>query len=179
MLDGTGVGTGNTTLDGTDVGKAVTGIITAVVDGIVTTETVDGTTDPGTITGELGKIDTGGSDKVATTVVGIGVGTGTTTLDEIQVGTAVTGIITIVVDGIVITVTVDGTTDPGMNTGELGKTDTDGTGKLTTVLTETTETVGTTELEATEIGNSLKGTELGIMVVWVGAITIVLLVCKV
>lgn len=90
-------------------------------------------------------------------------------------------IITTVVDGIVITVTVDGTTDPGMKTGELGKTDTDGTGKETTELgTGETDTTGeATELDGIEIGNSLSGTELGIIVVYDGAITIVLLVSKV
>lgn len=49
--------------------------------------TVDGTTEIGTITGELGNSDTGGIDNVTKTDVGNGVGTGTTTLEETDDGT--------------------------------------------------------------------------------------------
>jgi hypothetical protein len=47
-------------VDGTVLGTLYDGTMTAVVEGIVTTETVDGTHDPAMITGELGHSLTAG-----------------------------------------------------------------------------------------------------------------------
>jgi len=93
-----------------------------VVDGIVTTVTVDGIKIPGTITGDGGKLDTAGKAVYGIEIVGIViVGTETTTVLGTEVGTPQVGIITTVVDGIVITGTDDGTNVAGMITGDVGK----------------------------------------------------------
>jgi hypothetical protein len=129
---GTGVGTGNTMLDGAEVGTLEVAIITSVVDGIVTTVTVDGTTDPGMNTGELGRTDTGGTVNeimvLGKTGTGETVGTVITTLDGAHVGTLEVGMMTPVVEGTVI-MWLEGTveaTEAGTKTGELGKIETGG-----------------------------------------------------
>jgi hypothetical protein len=95
-------------------------MITKVVDGIVTTETVDGTNDPGITTGDDGKTDAGGIETIKV------IGTETTYVDGTVDGTFGDATITKVVDGIVTTETVDGTNVPGITTGDDGKTDTGG-----------------------------------------------------
>jgi hypothetical protein len=167
-------GTGMKTVDGTLVGTDVAAIITNVVDGIVTIVTVDGTNVTGITTGELGKTDGDGNERVTTVEVEIVMntvdGTAITTVDGALVGTDVAGMITNVVDGTVTTETVDGTHVAGIRTGELGKTDGDGIERVeTTIVTETIydDTIGTF------VGISDKGTEDGMNDVTDGAITIV------
>jgi len=105
--------------------------MTAVVDGIVTTTTVDGINVPGTITGLVGNNDGEGKAVYGMVIVGIEiVGTGTTTLLGIVEGTWVPGIMTTVVDGIVITGTDEGTNVAGINTGLDGNCDGEGIGRV-------------------------------------------------
>jgi len=59
---------------GTEVGKSQVSTMTAVVDGIVRTETVDGTTAIGTIAGESGKLDGDGRLSITAGVRVIGTG---------------------------------------------------------------------------------------------------------
>jgi predicted transcriptional regulator with HTH domain len=105
--------------------------MTAVVDGIVTTTTVDGINVPGTITGLVGNNDGEGKAVYGMVIVGIEiVGTGTTTLLGIVEGTWVAGIITTVVDRIIMIDTEEGTNVAGIKTGLEGNCDGEGIGRV-------------------------------------------------
>jgi hypothetical protein len=118
------VGTVTITSDGTVFETLDKSTITKVVPGIVITETVEATSDYGTITGDDGNELTGGNGSVLTTVSGtiLVVGTETTSLDPTVVGTFDDEMMTKVVDEIVTTsVTEVGTSVTGITTGEFGK----------------------------------------------------------
>jgi hypothetical protein len=128
----TGVGTGIIVLVGTELGTTHVGTMTAVVETIVTTDTVDGISTPGTITGLYGNDETGGNTVYGMVIVGIVmVGTETTTLLGTLLGTLYVLMITIVVDGIETNGTLVGTKVPGINTGDDGRTETAGICKVT------------------------------------------------